>query len=164
MGKIISNLFYYYDTQIIIGLAVVNALIFIYARFVLKSVNLIIHPVGNTRFGIGADGSNSKDDVDELQKKKNLVLSFYSAYANITAIFPLLGIIGTVASLITISGETDMMDNLMVALVTTLWGVFFAIIFKIFDSFVSGPIEAFVDDADYVIRHFDKKGEMIDEA
>ena len=96
----------------------------------------------------------NNEQVSVLQKKRRGLVGLYSFYANITAIFPLLGILGTVAALITYSAET-MMDNFMVALSTTLFGVSFAILYKFLDSFVSGPLDLIVDDADNIIQNFD---------
>ena len=92
-----------------------------------------------------------------MKNVKKSLLSMYSLYANITAIFPLLGIIGTVASLVRISENVDMMDNLMVALTTTLLGVFFAILFKAFDALISGKLEDILDDADFFIHQLEVK-------
>lgn len=162
--KWIADLFYNFDTLIIYLFAIGNVYVFFKSKILLKSGNSMMYPQSNQRFGISADLTIDKDEVEKLQRKRNKLLKSYSLYANITAIFPLLGIIGTVASLVEVSNETNMMDNLMVALDTTLLGVFFAIIFKALDSFLSGPIEAFVDDADYAIRKFDQQGEEKHEA
>ena len=105
------------------------------------------------RFKTYADSKLDGETAKKLQYSKTMVLITYSIYANITAIFPLLGILGTVAALIYKSEEGDMMQNLMVALDTTLLGVFCAIVAKIFDPLLSGKVEVFVDDADYVLRH-----------
>ena len=90
-----------------------------------------------------------------------MLLVLYSTYANLAALFPLLGILGTVAALIMLSpnGGSDMMENLMVALGTTLLGAVFAVLFKILDSLLTGPIEVICDDVDYVLRNYDGTGE-----
>lgn len=152
-----AKFFYKYDIHLIVLFAIINIIIFALAKTKLYRNHRAMNPIGSKRFQIKADITTSPEEARSLQKERNLLLMLYSLYANITAIFPLLGIIGTVASLITVSKDANMMDNLMVALNTTLWGVFFAIIFKFIDSLISGPIEAFVDDADYTIRKFDQR-------
>lgn len=157
------NFIYEYDGRIIAIFLVINIVLFVWVNFLLKQGKSILHPLANIRFGIAADMTINKKDIEKLQRKKRSIIMLYSFYANITAIFPLLGIAGTVAALITFSGETNMMDNLMVALNTTLWGVICAIFSKVFDSVLSSKIEEFLDDADHVIWDYDEKGEVMDE-
>ena len=67
---------------------------------------------------------------------------FYSIFANVTAIFPLLGILGTVVSLLPMVAElSDMQQNFFAALTSTCWGLVFAIIFKLLDGFLSARLE-----------------------
>ena len=74
-----------------------------------------------------------------LRKKSE---SFYSVFANLTAIFPLLGILGTVVSLLPMVADmADMQQNFFAALTSTFWGLVFAIIFKLLDGFLSSKIE-----------------------
>ena len=66
----------------------------------------------------------------------------YSIFANVTAIFPLLGILGTVVSLLPMVAElADMQQNFFAALTSTFWGLVFAIIFKLLDGFLASRIE-----------------------
>ena len=66
----------------------------------------------------------------------------YSIFVNITAIFPLLGILGTVISLIPmVSDMANMQNNFFAALTSTFWGLVFAIVFKLLDSLLSSRIE-----------------------
>lgn len=81
------------------------------------------------------------------------MINSYTWYTNITAIFPLLGILGTVAALVKEFDDIEgLTGNFMIALSTTFWGIFFAIIFKGIDAMVSGPMEMIIEDANYVIR------------
>ena len=64
--------------------------------------------------------------------------------------------LGTVAALVTYSDVT-MMENFMVALSTTLLGVFFAIVYKVIDARLSGPMDVIIDKADYVIQDYERK-------
>lgn len=157
MGNIIikklSDIIYNYDTNLIVFFAIANIIAFVACKVLLKSGNQILNPSGNLRFKTHADNQLGGKAAKSLQNYKTIVLTMYSVYANITAIFPLLGILGTVAALIHKSGNEDMLENLMVALETTLLGVFMAIISKCFDPVLSGAVEVFVEDADYVLRH-----------
>lgn len=86
--------------------------------------------------------------------RKGLIIK-YTWYANFTEIFPFLGILGTVASLVTYSDVT-MMENFMVALSTTLLGVIFAAMFKGIDAILSGPMDVIIEDADHVIQEHER--------
>ena len=81
----------------------------------------------------------NEGEVVALRKKAE---SFYAIFANLTAIFPLLGILGTVVSLLPMVAElTDMQQNFFAALTSTFWGLVFAIIFKLLDGFLSARLE-----------------------
>ena len=68
--------------------------------------------------------------------------SLYSVFVNVTSIFPLLGILGTVVSLLPMVSElADMQTNFFAALTSTFWGLVFAIIFKLLDGFLSSRME-----------------------
>jgi hypothetical protein len=63
-------------------------------------------------------------------------------FVNLTGIFPLLGILGTVVSLLgMVSDSTDITGNFYGALTSTFWGLVFAIIFKFIDGVISAKIE-----------------------
>ena len=67
----------------------------------------------------------------------------YSIFVNLTGIFPLLGMLGTITSLLSLVADTtDITGNFYGALTSTFWGLVFAIIFK----FIDGVISARVDD------------------
>jgi len=60
---------------------------------------------------------------------------YYSMFVNLTSIFPLMGILGTVIALIPMVDQlADMEGSFFVALTSTLWGLLFAIIFKMLDG------------------------------
>ena len=78
-------------------------------------------------------------------KKIERLNSMYSLYANVTSLFPLLGMLGTVLSLLRLSGSMEQsdlaMDQFFSALNTTLAGLIAALIFKFMDSFLSVRVE-----------------------
>ena len=77
--------------------------------------------------------------VVQLRKRSE---GLYSIFANLTAIFPLLGILGTVVSLLPMVAElSDMQQNFFAALTSTFWGLVFAILFKLLDGFLSSRLE-----------------------
>ena len=159
--KGISAFFYNYDVAIIVLCAVVNACVFGFTIYQIRQSAKTLYPKSSLRYKTKVNSDISAETAIILSKKKSMLLVLYSTYANLTAIFPLLGILGTVAALIMLSpnGGSDMMENLMVALGTTLLGAIFAVLFKILDSLLTGPIEVICDDVDYVLRNYDGTGE-----
>lgn len=85
--------------------------------------------------------------VSGLSEEEVLSLSgsagkFYSLFVNITGIFPLLGILGTVVSLLgLVSDMENVTGNFYGALTSTFWGLIFAIVFKFLDGVISPEIE-----------------------
>ena len=82
----------------------------------------------------------------EIQEHEDLVLKQrdkmnvrYAFFSNMTAIFPLLGMLGTVKSLIGVASNIagTEIDQFFGALTSTAWGIIFAVIFKLLDSFIS---------------------------
>ena len=95
-----------------------------------------------------------------LDMKKKMWL-FYSIFSNMTGIFPLLGILGTVISLLGVVNDShDITGNFFSALTSTFWGLVFAIIFKALDSIIIPNIEETEKNAS---RYLDKKREKNDD-
>lgn len=120
----------------------------------------IIYPTTDRVSGIQARLSISGEECKELIRWSKKATFWYSMYSNSAAAFTLLGILGTVASLMQMSGMDNLADNFMSALNTTFWGLIFAIASKIADPFISASLERAVDEADYLIHEHDsgKKG------
>ena len=101
-------------------------------------------------------------DIDEekvlaMRKRSE---SLYAVFVNVTAIFPLLGILGTVVSLLPMVSElTDMQTNFFAALTSTFWGLVFAILFKLLDGFLSSRME----DNDKAVDLLLQRRERLDE-
>ena len=88
-----------------------------------------------------AEEIRSVDEVEVLALRKRAE-SLYAVFVNLTAIFPLLGILGTVVSLLPMVAElADMQSNFFAALTSTFWGLVFAILFKLLDGFLSARME-----------------------
>ena len=83
-------------------------------------------------------------DVDEEQvvAMRKRSESLYAIFVNVTAIFPLLGILGTVVSLLPMVSDLGAMQtSFFAALTSTFWGLVFAILFKLLDGFLSARME-----------------------
>ena len=88
-----------------------------------------------------ADAVRELDEEEVISLRKNAE-AFYTVFANVTSIFPLLGILGTVISLMPMVADmADMSQNFFAALTSTFWGLVFAIIFKLLDGFLVSRIE-----------------------
>lgn len=79
-------------------------------------------------------------DIIKLRRKMN---TYYVIYENLTAVFPLLGLLGTVVSLLPlVSNMGDIVTGLFFsALTSTMWGIVFAIVFKALNGYLSSGIE-----------------------
>ena len=88
-----------------------------------------------------AKAKNSLNEAKVVAMRKQ-TSSIYSTFINITAIFPLLGILGTVISLLNMAEDiTNVQTNFFGALTSTFWGLIFAIFYKLIDSRPAALIE-----------------------
>ncbi len=84
-------------------------------------------------------GAKEEEEIVGLRKKAE---ALYAVFVNVTAIFPLLGILGTVLSLIPLVSQMAAFEtNFFAALTSTFWGLVFAITFKLLDGFLSARME-----------------------
>lgn len=134
-----------YDGLIFIA-AAANAVIFQGARNAAVRLYSSMHKEVYTP-SCGSDIKSIRSDIVRLTDKKVSALreravAWYTLYVNITGIFPLLGILGTVISLLGMVGNTsDVEGSFFAALTSTFWGLVFAIIFKFLDGFVSPKLD-----------------------
>ena len=101
--------------------------------------------------------SVTPDTIRRYESNFNDLCSWHNAFSQLIPIFPLLGVLGTVAGLmLNARGEssTQLMDNLGVALNTTFFGLIAAIILKAYDSL--GPSKT-INDVDVMLDDFDRK-------
>ena len=95
----------------------------------------------------GASKKEAEGDMSRLRETtvvnmRNQTGKLYSLFVNLTGIFPLLGILGTVTSLLgLVADSSDVTGNFYGALTSTFWGLVFAIVFKFLDGIVSAKIE-----------------------
>lgn len=139
----------------IIGVGVANLFVYTIACFKIKNLDEIVHPKNDRRIGMQASMSITDDDCAKLNSCSNIAAFFYTLFANIIAIFPLLGIFGTVWALMKSSGANDLSVNFSMALDTTAAGLVAAMIFKVLDSFISSKLDRALDEADYLIHEHD---------
>jgi len=104
-----------------------------------------------------AAGAVTPDTIRLYEKKFNGVCSFYNAISQMIPIFPLFGILGTVAGLISLmktEGVEAMTGSLDVALYSTFWGLIWTIGLKFFVAI--GPSKA-IQDTEIILDDYDKK-------
>jgi len=78
----------------------------------------------------------------QLREMRETTEKYYSMFANLTATFPLMGILGTVVSLIPLVQDIENMEaSFFVALTSTLWGILFAVIFRLLDGVLVPRLE-----------------------
>ena len=137
--------FWGYDLIIFIA-AVLTAVMYFSLK---KSANGLYNKMHLTVFV--PDGNLSRKEADndisglretDIVTMRNNMGKLYSIFVNLTGIFPLLGILGTVISLLGLVSDTnDITGNFYGALTSTFWGLVFAIIFKFLDGIISAKIE-----------------------
>lgn len=159
MATIIS-IFALFDYFVIAGFAIFNIYEWRKTKHSITKLVEINHPEANIRTGCQPDMTITDKRANELGKFSKSASKKYTLYTNITAIFPLLGILGTVISLMNLTTTNDMSANFSTALGTTLFGLICAIGFKIADSGLSADLERALDDADYLIHQHDEEKRM----
>lgn len=137
--------FWGYDLIIFIAAIITGAVYF----FLHQSADRLYNKMHLTVFV--PDGNLSRKEADkdisglretDIVTMRNNMGRLYSIYVNLTGIFPLLGILGTVVSLLGMVSDTgNVTGNFYGALTSTFWGLIFAIIFKFLDGVTSAKIE-----------------------
>lgn len=101
------------------------------------------------------DAAITPDTIRKYEMDFNKACSLHGVLVQLISVFPLMGILGTVAGLmLQIQSNTaeGMMASLDVALNTTFWGLIFAIVLKfieaVFPSRVIYDVEVMLDDFD----------------
>jgi len=117
-----------------------------------KELSQILQPKGNMALGKQNQAQMNQhyeryfapEDEDVLLTKRANSNSLYVGFTNVVAIFPLMGLLGTVISLIPMVGEMDT-DLFFMALTSTFWGIVFAIVFKVFNGFLQATLRTVQD-------------------
>ncbi|MCL2386454.1 MAG: MotA/TolQ/ExbB proton channel family protein [Defluviitaleaceae bacterium] len=138
-----------YDLLIIV-MAVVTLVYFIYIMVHAKQVHKSLYTQGyqpddvfdEEEQYIPPTKAGIKKQKLELREMRETAERHYSMFMNLTAIFPLMGILGTVISLIPLVQNVENMEqNFFVALTSTLWGLIFAVIFRLLDGVLLPRLE-----------------------
>ena len=148
LNIMIKNLFTGYD-RIILVLFIVTIVVCIATKMVLEHTRKILTTSRR-------NASKDKDEIhttdlakleDKLQPEIEKINVRYTLLSNLIALFPLLGMLGTVTSLIGLAtGMSDTSNSLEIsmffnALTSTAWGIFFSIIFKLVTASISSKVE-----------------------
>lgn len=131
---------------IIFLVAIANAVVYYFTK---RSADELYKKMHLTVFVPGSAKSQqeAQQQLDELRESdvvsmRNMMGRLYSVFVNLTGIFPLLGILGTVSSLLVLVEDmSDVGGSFYGALTSTFWGLVFAIAFKLLDGVISAKIE-----------------------
>jgi len=89
-------------------------------------------------------------DIISLRNKAE---TLYTWYINISAIFPLMGILGTVWALVGLQSDgMSSDDSFLIALTSTLWGLIFSIIFKALQTIVETKLDEGIHEAERCLK------------
>lgn len=132
--------FFQYDAIIFI-IAAVN--VFFYAT-ALKKASILYKkalpslPVNSKSFDKELKRAHGESSYKVLRELLEQTDFWYTLFTNVTGIFTLLGILGTVRSLLNIvNSGADINNEFLGALTSTFWGIVFTIVFKIADTCIS---------------------------
>ncbi len=113
----------------------------------IQQIILLIHP-----------SHKSELNLHKLRKLKESETKRYHQFASITNIFPLMGILGTIISLLRLASLSNdsIMFNFTTALTSTFWGLVCAIIFKAIDGTIYPKIALNDDSFNLLINRIDQ--------
>jgi len=137
---------------IILLLALGNALLYVFTRAEIGRIydhfnarDYLVNLTEEVKSGLRAQTKREEKmlSVEELLLRREKMNKRYALYANITGMFPLLGMLGTVVSLIPMvhSIGTASTGLFFSALTSTFWGIVCALVFKLLDASISYKIE-----------------------
>lgn len=150
IGIFLKNLFRF--DWMIFALAGANVYVFLRTRRMMKKLSRILRPKGSLIGGWTSEAEVKAvfakylkpSGEDELIRFRQKIRTSYAFYENITAIFPLMGILGTVVSLLPMVQAMQVSESAPLffsALTSTFWGIVFAILYKTLDSYLAPEIE-----------------------
>lgn len=136
---------------IIMLLAVANSGVFYMAYTTARKLRNDLSSDGLWQADMRKDESSSGKQLGdkEIIALRNNAELWYTWYVNISAIFPLLGILGTVIALIGMQGDAMTADNsFLLALTSTFWGLIFSIVFKSLQTLIEAKLDEGVREAE----------------
>lgn len=148
--KVFWDNFIGFDFLIFI-LAIINAYVFWRLLYQTKAITEVLYPTTQLTSGkesYEALGEHYKHQLDvkgeeSLIQNRRKMTFLASLSENITQIFPLMGLLGTVISLIPMVESLGNIDTSLFfsALTSTFWGIVFAIIYKGLSGVSGGAVE-----------------------
>ena len=110
---------------------------------------------------IELESNRDWEEFDQFLEDYQKQGCWYSAYSLIIQIFTLLGILGTVVGLyLAMSNGQDMYQGVELALSTTILGILYAVIYKIFDIIIVSVFINYIEDG---INRYEKIYEIDNE-
>lgn len=156
---------------LIFVMAAVNARVFVSVKYHADKLYKHFNPHDRTKNLTEKGKENLKNNTaekkllteDDLLDEREAMNRRYALFSNLTTMFPLFGMLGTVWSLIPMVntiGTTDT-SSFFAALTSTFWGIVAAIVFKFLDAKVSYKIEDNEKHTEYLLFPSEhKKGEQ----
>lgn len=108
------------------------------------------------------DASITPDTIRQYERDFNKACAWHNVLSQLIPIFPLMGILGTVAGLMLESNAVDlegMMASIDTALSSTLFGLIFAILLKFVDAVFPSRI---IEDVEVMLDDYSKKLDLAD--
>ncbi len=153
MLQILFKNLFGYDAFIFIA-AAINIVLF---RRILKYLNAIETDFQDTKYlqnewlikhladQTHRSAADLKDVLNRFTKNKQKLDQTGVFYISLTSIFPLLGILGTVVSLLTLTDFSSIVASVSFskALTSTFWGILFGVISKFGEGFFTAKLELY---------------------
>lgn len=117
---------------------------------------VVYKPIGDILKEIVPHSDDKKEEKIDLHRLKSQLETqqlWYQMFISITSILPMMGILGTVISLLSVTAmDTSIIQvNFMTALSSTFWGIVGAIICRIIEGTLTPAVERNTDNFDMLI-------------
>ena len=115
---------------------------------------VVYKPIDDIVEKIGKAEKKEKLDLHKLKSTIETQHTWYQIFISITSIMPLLGILGTVISLLGITAleQSVIQANFLTALSSTFWGIVGAIICRVVEGTLTPIVERNQDNFDLLIN------------
>lgn len=115
---------------------------------------VVYKPIGDIVEKIGKEDKEEKLDLHKLKSTIETQHTWYQIFISITSIMPLLGILGTVVSLLNVTAleQAVIQANFLTALSSTFWGIVGAIICRVVEGTLTPIVERNQDNFDLLIN------------
>lgn len=115
---------------------------------------VVYKPIGDIVEKMAVEEKEEKLDLHALKSTIETQHTWYQIFISITSIMPLLGILGTVVSLLGITAleQSVIQANFLTALSSTFWGIVGAIICRVVEGTLTPIVERNQDNFDLLIN------------